>query len=283
MLQAARAAPWPACIAWYHCVPVQVSQAGHVSLLLPGSCVRHTMPPACAGPLGAIFSVSTCPLGVGLLLVLLGVSPGFVPAALSVLSITNGGYLTDRLPGLCTCHLPAVSLPARCALPLVALCVALCAIPAMPGSLLPPSGTGAVWCAWCCCLLGFCRIGEFFSHTREQRGLRENPLKFLRVGDMLAYGLRLCVCVRLPALPPAPPCGRSFPPGYAPSVGGFFRASARFCLSCLAIAWATLPAISCVTLPPARDCLPLCVSYPGCLWSARLLWCFLYPLSISYT
>lgn len=179
-------------------------------------------------------------------------------------------------------HLPAVSLPARCALPLVALCVALCAFLLCRG-LLPPSGTGAVWCAWCCCLLGFCRIGEFFSHTREQRGLREKPRKFLRAGDMLAYGLRLCVCVRLPALPPAPPCGRSFPPGYAPSVGGFFRASARFCLSCLAIAWATLPAISCATLPPARDCLPLCVSYPGCLWSARLLWCFLYPLSISYT
>ena len=88
--------------------------------------------------------------------------------------------------------------------------------------LLPPSGTGAVWCAWCCCLLGFCRIGEFFSHTREQRGLRENPRKFLRAGDMLAYGLRVCVCVRLPALPPAPPCGRSFPPGYAPMSGGLF-------------------------------------------------------------
>ena len=107
-------------------------------------------------------------------------------------------------------------------LPLVALCVALCAIPAMPGSSPTERHGGAVWCAWCCCLLDFCRIGEFFSHTREQRGLRENPRKFLRAGDMLAYGLCVCVCVRLPALPPAPPCGRSFPPGYAPMSGGLF-------------------------------------------------------------
>ena len=180
-------------------------------------------------------------------------------------------------------HLPAVSLPARCG---PAACSPLCGsvCPSCYAWVLPhraaqePSGGSG---AAVCCIS--CRIGEFFSHTREQRGLRENPRKFLSVGDMLAYGLRVCLGIRLPAPSPAPSCGRSFPPGYAPLPGGFFHASARFCLSCLAIAWATLPAISCAALPPARDCLPLCVSYPGCLWSARLLWCFLYPLSISYT
>ena len=131
-------------------------------------------------------------------------------------------------------RLPAVSPPARCGpaacRPLHSSVRPSC----YAGILLPPSGTRAVWWAWCCRPLDFCRIGEFFSHTREQRGLGENPRKFLRAGDVLAYGLRVCLGIRLPAPSPAPPCGRSFPPGYAPMPGGFFRASARFCPSCLA-------------------------------------------------
>ena len=202
LLQAARAAPWPACIAWYHCVPVQVSQAGHGSLLLPGSCVRHTMPPACAGPLGAIFSVSTCPLGVGLLLVLLGVSPGLVPAALSVLPITNGGYLTDRLPGLCTCHLPAVSLPARCG---PAACSPLrgsvChSCYAGVFSHRAARGRGLV----CLVLLpaGFLPYrGVFLTHERATGSERKPP----KVSESGGYaGLRpVRVCVRPPACPSA--------------------------------------------------------------------------------
>ena len=198
LLQAARAAPWPACIAWYHCVPVQVSQAAHGSLLLPGSCVRHTMPPACAGPLGAIFSVSTCPLGVGLLLVLLGVSPGLLPAALSVLPITNGGYLTDRLPGLCTCHLPAVSLPARCG---PALCVVLCAIPAMPGSS-PTERHGGRLVRLVLLPAGFLPYrGVFLTHERATGSERKPP----KVSESGGYaGLRPArVCVRPPACPSA--------------------------------------------------------------------------------
>ena len=178
LLQAARAALWPACIAWYHCVPVQVSQAGHGFLLLPGSCVRHTMPPACAGPLGAIFSVSTCPLGVGLLLVLLGVSPGLVPAALSVLPITNGGYLTDRLPGLCTCICPLFPCLLGVALPLVALCVALCAIPAMPGSS-PTERHGGRLVRLVLLPAGFLPYrGVFLTHERATGSEREHPKLF---------------------------------------------------------------------------------------------------------
>ena len=196
LLQAARAAPWPACIAWYHCVPVQVSQAGHGSLLLPGSCVRHTMPPACAGPLGAIFSVSTCPLGVGLLLVLLGVSLGLVPAALSVLPITNGGYLTDRLPGLCTCICPL-----GVGLPLVALCVALCAIPAMPGSS-PTERHGGRLVRLVLLPAGFLPYrGVFLTHERATGSERKAP----KVSESGGYaGLRpALVCVRPPACPSA--------------------------------------------------------------------------------
>ena len=168
LLQAARAAPWPACIAWYHCVPVQVSQAGHGSLLFPGSCVRHTMPPACAGPLGAIFSVSTCPLGVGLLLVLLCVSPGLVPAALSVLPITNGGYRTDWLPGLCTCICPlspARCGPAACSPLRGSVCHSCYAGVFSHRAARGPSGApGAVAC-WVSAVSGS------FSHTRESNGV----------------------------------------------------------------------------------------------------------------
>ena len=185
MLQAARAAPWPACIAWYHCVPAQISQAGHGSLLLPGSCVRHTMPPACAGP-----------LGVGLLVVLLGVSPGLVPAALSVLPITNGGYLIDRLPGLCTCIcLLGVGLP------LVALCVALCAIPAMPGSS-PTERHGGRLVRLVLLPAGFLPYrGVFLTHERATGSERKAP----KVSKSGGYaGLRPArVCVRPPACPSA--------------------------------------------------------------------------------
>ena len=201
LLQAARAAPWPACIAWYHCVPVQVSQAGHGSLLFPGSCVRHTMPPACAGPLGAIFSVSTCPLGVGLLLVLLGVSPGLVPAALSVLPITNGGYLTDRLPGLCTCICPLSPCLLGVGLPLVALCVALCAIPAMPGSS-PTERHGGRLVRLVLLPAGFLPYrGVFLTHERATGSERKPP----KVSESGGYaGLRpALVCVRPPACPSA--------------------------------------------------------------------------------
>ena len=151
LLQAARAAPWPACIAWYHCVPVQVSQAGHGFLLLPGSCVRHTMPPACAGPLGAIFSVSTCPLGVGL--------------------------------------------------PLVALCVALCAIPAMPGSS-PTERHGGRLVRLVLLPAGFLPYrGVFLTHERATGSERKPP----KVSESGGYaGLRPArVCVRPPACPSA--------------------------------------------------------------------------------
>ena len=35
LLQAAKAAPWPACVAWYRCAPVRVSYAGHGPLRGP--------------------------------------------------------------------------------------------------------------------------------------------------------------------------------------------------------------------------------------------------------
>jgi hypothetical protein len=164
-------------------------------------CVTQCRLLALAGPLGAIFSVSTCPLGVGLLLVLLGVSPGLVPAALSVLPITNGGYRTDRLPGLCTCICPLSPCLLGVGLPLVALCVALCAIPAMPGSS-PTERHGGRLVRLVLLPAGFLPYrGVFLTHERATGSERKPP----KVSESGGYaGLRpALVCVRPPACPSA--------------------------------------------------------------------------------
>ena len=98
-------------------------------------------------------------------------------------------------------HLPAVSLPARCALPLVALCVALCAIPAMPGSS-PTERHGGRLVRLVLLPAGFLPYrGVFLTHERATGSERKPP----KVSESGGYaGLRPArVCVRPPACPSA--------------------------------------------------------------------------------
>lgn len=98
-------------------------------------------------------------------------------------------------------HLPAVSLPARCALPLVALCVALCAIPAMPGSS-PTERHGGRLVRLVLLPAGFLPYrGVFLTHERATGSERKAP----KVSESGGYaGLRpALVCVRPPACPSA--------------------------------------------------------------------------------
>ena len=110
--------------------------------------------------------------------------------------ITNGGYLIDRLPGLCTCIcLLGVGLP------LVALCVALCAIPAMPGSS-PTERHGGRLVRLVLLPAGFLPYrGVFLTHERATGSERKPP----KVSESGGYaGLRPArVCVRPPACPSA--------------------------------------------------------------------------------
>lgn len=108
---------------------------------------------------------------------------------------------TDRLPGLCTCICPLSPCLLSVGLPLVALCVALCAIPAMPGSS-PTERHGGRLVRLVLLPAGFLPYrGVFLTHERATGSERKPP----KVSESGGYaGLRpALVCVRPPACPSA--------------------------------------------------------------------------------